>query len=290
MAETQARQNQHLSDPLLQPFLASSFSPIGYLNSHLPHYNRKSSLSSLSTESQSHISTISAHTARLSATLTALTDEILRCSSRLAYEVEILREETTELVETLGRRAGPLGEAFTLFAPKDLGEQGGPAPDTSKIGNVVVVEREQDVELSAQGPPGSGTNVSGETVASTALSQLEELHRVRASLLDLKNLFSRALAWPLPPSLVNSSSSSGGSFLVSIQPPSTPETERLEQEGQAALRGLRSEVSQLITMGDVGGARRRVQELQQLTGIWKGTKEEKARKVVIDELQAMIKD
>ena len=247
-------------------------------------------MSSISIECQSHISTLSAHTARLSATLTTLTDDILRCSSRLAYEVEILREETTELVETLGRRDGPLGEAITVFAPRDLKEQDGPAQDTLNIREGVFVEREQDFKLSTQGPSESGTNMSGGTAATTALSQLEELQRVRTSLLDLKNLFSRALAWPLPPSLVNSSSSSGGSFLVSIQPPSTPETERLEQEGQAALRGLRSEVSQLITMGDVGEARRRVEELRQLTGIWKGTKEEKARRVVVDELQAMIRD
>ena len=221
--------------------------------------------------------TLSAHTARLSATLTALTDDILRCSSRLAYEVEILRGETLGLAESLGRKDSSRGEAIGVFVPRGLEDLDDGAPTASENG---VAGEASPVE--------HANHLHANDSPSVALAQLQELHRLRSSLLSLKTLFSRALSWPLPPSLTNSPANAGTSSLISLQSPSTPENERLEREGQAVLRNQRSEVSNLLAMGDVEGAKRKVEDLRELTGVWKGTREEKARKGVVDRLEEMV--
>ncbi len=96
----------HVADPFLQDFLDPSFDPAEYLNSTLPSLQtgRGSSgvpLADLSTQAQTTLSQLNAHTTRLTNTLTQLTDDILRSGSRLAYEVELLRGETLSLAEAL---------------------------------------------------------------------------------------------------------------------------------------------------------------------------------------------
>ena len=283
MAKTHSSNNA-LTDPVLQPFLSPTFSPSAYLNTHLPSYSKTTPLASLFSETQSHLSTLSAHTARLSATLTSLTDDILRCSSRLAYEVEILRGETVGLAESLGRRDGSLGEAIGVFVPKGLEEELGTSEDEPRDGDTIRSPSKHTPISNGTEPSTSDNN--GAPIA--ALAQLQELHSIRASLLSLKTLFSRALSWPLPPSLINSSS--GSNVALSIQPPPTPESERLEREGQASLRNMRSEISDLLAMGNGEAARRKVEELRELSGVWKGTREEKARKGVVDGLEGMVEE
>lgn len=43
-------------------------------------------------------------------------------------------------------------------------------------------------------------------------------------------------------------------------------------------------------MGDGEVARRKVEELRELSGVWKGTREEKARKGVVDGLEGMVEE
>ncbi|KAL8820233.1 MAG: hypothetical protein Q9223_001497, partial [Gallowayella weberi] len=117
-------ESHHLTDPLLLPFLAPSFSASTYLNTALPpppssKPHPQPTLNSLASQTQSHISTLSAQTTRLSATLTSLTDDILRCSSRLTYEIELLRAEANTLIETLSER-GDLNPAIRTFLPDGL--------------------------------------------------------------------------------------------------------------------------------------------------------------------------
>src|SRR6266516_626914 len=104
--------SQYVSDAALKPFLSPSFNPADFLNANLPQLSVSSTssqplrhapipLAELSTQTQTLLSHLGAHTTRLSSALTQLTDEILRSSSRLAYEVEVLRGETLGLSETL---------------------------------------------------------------------------------------------------------------------------------------------------------------------------------------------
>ncbi|KAI5302232.1 hypothetical protein KEM56_000896, partial [Ascosphaera pollenicola] len=97
-------------DSSIAHFTSPTFSPAAFLNATLPPLHRNTNiqtdstavaLTPLTTQVQSLISQLSAQNARLSSTLTTLTDEIIRGGSRLAYEVEILRGEALGLEETL---------------------------------------------------------------------------------------------------------------------------------------------------------------------------------------------
>jgi hypothetical protein len=110
--------SSHVADPTLQQFLAPSFDAADFLNTSLPSLATSSSqstrsqdvsLTELSTQTQTLLSHLSAHTTRLTNTLTQLTDEILRSGSRLAYEVEVLRGETLGLSEALTCRKVSMG-------------------------------------------------------------------------------------------------------------------------------------------------------------------------------------
>lgn len=134
----------HTSDPFLQAFLNPSFDAAEYLNSTLPPLQGSSSsttttsssslrsassapssapsapakvaLADLSAEAQTLLTQLSAHTTRLTGTLTQLTEDILRSGSRLAYEVELLRGETLGLAEALADD-GPLRADLDRFVP-----------------------------------------------------------------------------------------------------------------------------------------------------------------------------
>jgi hypothetical protein len=104
--------SSHTSDQLVQPFLQPDFDPATYLNTTLPSLslsntrstnsnNSAVALPELSIQTQALLSQLNAQTNRLSNSLTQLTDEIIRSGARLAYEVEVLRGETTGLTDTL---------------------------------------------------------------------------------------------------------------------------------------------------------------------------------------------
>ncbi|MDI1487467.1 MAG: hypothetical protein OHK93_006737 [Ramalina farinacea] len=247
--------NPHLSDPSLRPFLTPTFSAIDYLNSTLPSLpanpnptsttktqppssTTTTNLSSLASQTSSHISTLSAQQSRLTNTLTELTDEILRISSRLAYEVELLRGEAVSLADALSQR-GVLSEALAVVMPGGIPPPPSPHPsDPAKSSEV-----EEDEGATAPNEP-------------PALPRLRTLHRVRAQLQLVIQTFNIALAFPMPPSLLTTTAAS----IVSItSPDADPDAER---KGQVALGKLKGEVVDLLRAGDIGAARRRVQELR----------------------------
>src|SRR5436305_2744616 len=81
--------SQYVSDPALKPLLLPSFDPADFLNATLPPLSVSSTssqplqhapipLAELSTQTQTLLSQLGAHTTQLSSVLTQLTDEILR--------------------------------------------------------------------------------------------------------------------------------------------------------------------------------------------------------------------
>ena len=122
------------------------------------------------------------------------------------------------------------------------------------------------------------------------MADLRTLIRVRALLIEVTQVFSLALSWPMPPSLLSPSSA-----LVAISAPVDP---ALEERGQAACSQIRQEISALLPEGDrleewkdgVERAVERVRELRECLGLWKGTGEEKARKKFVDGLEKMVEE
>lgn len=260
--------SSHFTDPLLQPFLSPNFSSTDYLNHTLPSLqptsdtktpNPQPSLSTLASQTQSHVSTLTAQTTRLSTILTALTDDILRTSSRLAYEIELLRGEALSLADAFST-TGALHHAITQFVPDGL------------------VEADEDPSTEygkAQEPTSSDPQ---------PIIRLRTLLHVRSRLQTITQTFSLAMSWPLPPSLLISS-------LLSVTAPTDP---TLEAKGQAACARFRQEVSDCVAedRGDetsgLDKAKRRVGELRDCLAVWKGTSEEKVRLKFVEELERLV--
>ena len=276
----------HVSDPLLQPFVSSTFSPTDYLNQTLPPLHIPStshptklpqslSLGELATQTQTHITQLSAQTSRLSDTLTQLTDDILRSGSRLAYEVEVLRGEANSLSEAL---TDGLNGDIAKFVPEGL-----TVPTKSNQ------ETSTKPALATQTPPDPPEPKARTDIEPPSLPHLRTLHHVRAQLTSTISTFDLALSWPLPPSLLPSTSTSS---LISVSAPSTTSSlAALEQKGQEATQRLRNEIANLLSLGGEEGilaAEKRVEELRALVGVWRGTREEKARRGVVEALAMVV--
>ncbi|KAI4175306.1 MAG: hypothetical protein LQ346_008102, partial [Caloplaca aetnensis] len=216
-------------------------------------------------------------TTRLSATLTALTDDILRCSTRLGYEIELLRGDADGLVAALTSSPGSeLDAAIKTFVPSGLPPRRGEV-EPSTTSSSSPLKRENTAS------PSSSTAAS--------LTHLRTLLSVRHSLQRITQLFSLALSWPMPPSLLSSSSGGSTSITASLISVSSPESQQevaeQEEKGKAALARLRGEVEAMLAEGGGGGvekARMRVQELRECVGVWKATVEERARERWVREL------
>lgn len=92
------------SSRVLAPFVEPNFDPADFLNSALPSWSTSgsgSSLAEINTQTQTIVSQLNAQLTRLMSSLTQLTDDILRSGGRLAYEVEMLRGDTTSLADVL---------------------------------------------------------------------------------------------------------------------------------------------------------------------------------------------
>ncbi|KAI9811771.1 MAG: hypothetical protein M1827_005316 [Pycnora praestabilis] len=281
-----------LPDHLLEQLLAQSFDPVDYLNSSLPPLSvlpqshpatqqRSVPLAQLSTHTQKVLSQISAHTARLSNTLTQLTDEILRSGGRLAYEVEILRGETIGLSEVLTEG---LQEDVKRFIPDGLtvdGSQPGTGSDEEAL----------DTHRSSGFKGEEEKLTTGDEAVPPYLTHLRTLSLVRSRLETVIQVFGSAMDWTLPPSEVSVTSS-----LISVSAPEPgSENYSREEKGQEVSRKLRDEITELL-VSDGGGeagvevAVARVEELRNLAGIWKGTAEEKARNRLVEGLAKMVED
>ncbi|KAI1498061.1 hypothetical protein F5X99DRAFT_394766 [Biscogniauxia marginata] len=281
----------HVADPFLQSFLAPSFDPAEYLNVVLPPLQNPSAprshdgsvpLADLSAQAQSHLSQLNAHTTRLTNTLTQLTDDILRSGSRLAYEVELLRGETLSLSEAL---TDGLHGDIVKFVPDGIREQldSKTSGASQRRGSVAAPS------ATAANPESAAQH--GNSINPPYISQLQTLTLVRQRLDSVVKTFGDAMEFVFPPSELSVSSS----FLSVSAPDPGAEAHSTEEKGQQVLKKLRDEVSDLLTKSadpveGIEKAARRIEELKELTVVWKGTAEEKGRTKFIDSLAKMVED
>jgi hypothetical protein len=279
----------HVADPALQPFLNPSFDPADYLNATLPglqtsHQSPKSSvpLGELSTQTQTLLSHLSAHTTRLTSTLTQLTDEILRSGSRLAYEVEVLRGETLGLSEALTEG---LAEDIIKFVPGGLDQDLARKQLRATEANG---HRRRASTLTAPKTPVIQEPPS--VVDPPYITQLRTLTLVRSRLDTVIKTFGDAMAWTFPPSEVSVTSS----FLSVSAPEPGSDMHSTEEKGQEISKKLRNEIADLLIGGDpvdgIEAAAKRVEELKDLATVWKGTAEEKARVRFVESLAKLVED
>ncbi|KAI1266167.1 hypothetical protein F5Y18DRAFT_22769 [Xylariaceae sp. FL1019] len=290
----------HVSDPFLQSFLASSFNPADYLNTVLPSLQTSTRsndssgvpLAELSWQAQDQLSQLNAHTTRLTSTLTQLTDDILRSGSRLAYEVELLRGETLSLSETL---TDGLQDDIAKFVP---GGQQDHITEGVKAAQATAASQRR---ATVSGPPPVIYTETKEPITTNApkttatgppyITQLQTLTLVRARLDEVVQTFGDAMEFVFPPSELSVSSS----FLSVSAPEPGSESASTEEKGQRVLKAFREEISDLLRKSTdpvegIEKAAKRIEELKELTTVWKGTAEEKGRGKFIDALAKMVED
>lgn len=259
--------SSHVSDQLVQPFLQPDFDPATYLNSTLPSLSLSNArttngnavpLPELSIQTQALLSQLNAQTTRLSNSLTQLTDEIIRSGGRLAYEVEVLRSETTGLTDSLDNG---LKKDIELLAPTKQASEEATSTETATTS--------QEPEY---------------------LQNLRTLSTLRARLDSVIQVFGAATAWPVAPSEV----ASGASSFISVSgPEATEENRNREAKAKEYTDSLRAEINTLLSSDDTAGleaASERVEELRSLAEVWKGTAEEKARTKIVESLVKTIED
>ncbi|KAL7821060.1 hypothetical protein V8C26DRAFT_392382 [Trichoderma gracile] len=292
--------SHHTSDPFLQPFLNPSFDPTAYLNTSLPPLTLKSPmpsnhnavpLSDLAAQAQTLLSQLDAHTARLSDTLTQITDDILRSGGRMSYEVEMLRGEALSLEELLFEKlAGQIG----MFVPGGL----------QKEGETKAREAEGEEEKAKKKPVEDGGEGSeGKTVVAKpedqvagaeepeSIKQLRTLTLVRERLDSVIKIFGDAMEFSFPPSEVSVSSG----FLSVSAPEPGSDLQSSEEKGQQTLQKLRDEISGLLNnkqdpVSGIEKAAERIEQLKNLATVWNGTAEEKGRTRFIESLAKMVED
>lgn len=285
-----APKSTHVADSALVPFLQPQFDPADYLNATLPSLSLSAvssrplkqphavSLAELSSQTQDLLSQLNAHTTRLSAILTQLTDDILRSGARLAYEVEVLRGETIGLAETL---TDGLKDDISKFVPGGLrlGEK------QEELVQATSPALQSDHQ---SGPPATDLPDPGPSTPNY-ITQLRLLTLVRNRLETVIKVFGEAMHWTLPPSEVSLTSSL---ISVSAPDPGTDASTR-EQKGKEFAAALRAEISDLVMGNPESGpeaAQTRIQALKDLAVVWKGTAEEKARAKFVEGLVRIVED
>jgi len=307
-----APKSSHAADPFLHDFLSSSFDAAEYWNATLPPLQAAGGaagaaaaaaavpLADLAAQAQTTVSRLDAHTTRLAAALTQLTDDILRSGSRLAYEVELLRGETLSCAEALG---DGLHDDIARFVPGGI--RGGTAAAPGVEGHdqqrrASLVGPRPDVAAAAPGVPGEGAAATTPTDTAAAapteppfITQLRTLSLVRARLDLVIKTFGDAMEFVFPPSELSVSSS----FLSVSAPDPGAESHSTEEKGQQVLRGFRDEIAALLAGGGgddairgVEDAARRIEALKALAVVWRGTAEEKGRARFVESLAKMVED
>ncbi|KAH8899593.1 hypothetical protein GQ53DRAFT_741751 [Thozetella sp. PMI_491] len=296
----------HVADPFLQDFLDPAFDPAEYLNTTLPSLQtgRGSAgvpLADLSTQAQTTLSQLQAHTTRLTNTLTQLTDDILRSGSRLAYEVELLRGETLSLAEALTEG---LEDDVAKFVPGGIKP---PPPSerrhSTSAGDGAQAAHQRRLSVAVPAPSAAPEATSEEADAAGAtdpnvapneppyITQLRTLTLVRSRLDSVIKTFGDAMEFVFPPSELSVSSS----FLSVSAPDAGGDNHSTEEKGQQVLQTLRDEISALLRNKEdpirgIEEAARRIEELKELTQVWKGTAEEKGRTRFIETLAKIVED
>ena len=304
-------QSEHVADPFLRDFLTPSFDAAAYLNATLPPLQpspRTSGgqgagqgavpLAELSMQAQTVLSQLNAHTTRLTNTLTELTNDILRSGGRLAYEVELLRGETLGLAETLSEG---LEDDIAKFVPGGIrdsvaesrtgvdGHGHGTHSHQRRVSMLAPAGVAIPAAENTTAPPGPAETPAPEEPP--YIAQLRTLTLVRSRLDSVIKTFGDAMEFVFPPSEVSVSSS----FLSVSAPDAGGENHSTEEKGQQVLQALKDEISHLLndTQDPVKGiedAARRIEELKELTTVWKGTAEEKGRTKFIEALAKMVED
>ncbi len=283
LAQSQASNGNLASDKALRPFLAPSFDPADFLNATLPSWtpspvqrpqSNSVSLIELSTQTQTLLSQLNAQISRLSHTLTQLTDDILRSGGRLAYEVEVLRGDTSSLSDALTEG---LRDDIQKFLPNGL---------KLNMNHPNQPEIEQETSSTA-------TNDTLKPISTTPeyITQLHTLTLVRFRLDSVIKVFDSAMSWPIPPSSMPSQTS-----FISISAPDTAnKTENLEVKGQEYSQRVMQEISDLTSGVEQGhdaykAALNRIDSLRKLALVWKGTAEEKARVKFVEGLMKIVEE
>jgi hypothetical protein len=282
----------HVSDPALAPFLQPQFDPAEYLNATLPALSLSSPLSrppksgtsaplaQLSSQTQDLLSQLNAQTTRLSAVLTQLTDDILRSGGRLAYQVEVLRGETTGLADALEHG---LKSDIQKFLPGGLSLSDEPTDDDAESPAAVPHGITDETSTKAAPLP------EQDDTTPEYISDLRTLTTVRSRLETVIKVFGEAMHWTIPPSDISIASSL---ISVSAPEPGSDHASR-EQKGKEFAASLRSEIADLITGDPETGmekAETRIQALRDLAHVWKGTAEEKARAKFVEGLVKLAED
>ena len=272
--------SQQAVDSSVQPFLHKDFDPVDYLNSTLPALSTTSTpsqsaqharavpLSELNAQLQTLLSQVNAQMTRWSNTLTQLTDEIIRSGGRLAYEVEVLRGDTTGLTDVLDNR---LRKEIELLAPSHDALNGS----------------HPEHEIDTSSPQEELPKPMSATNEPEYLDQLRTLTAVRSRLDAVIQLFGDAMAWPLAPSELSSSAAASSRLSISAPAPEAEARDR-EAKGKVYMENLRAEINDQIGSGDdltsLSAAAARLEDLRGLAEVWKGTVEEKARVKVVESL------
>lgn len=280
-----------MSEKALDPFRAPTFDPVQYLNANLqvstiptPSSNRPQtasavSLTELSSQAQTLLSQLNGQLTRFSATLNQLTDEILRSGGRLAYEVEVLRGDTSALSDVLG---DGIRQDIRMFLPNGL-----PQPQRRKSSTAP-----SQHNLNATSPIREPADPGADAEKPEYISRLQTLTHVRTRLQEVIQVFNDAAEWELPPSEL-----SKGSNISVSDPESAVEREAREKKGQEFMERIRAETLDLVEQGAVShdpelvsAAFKRVEALRALAAVWKGTVEERARLKFVDNMSKMLQD
>jgi len=286
-----------VGDPALQSFLSPTFDPADFFNATLPPLQTSTTsppsnshseavpLAELSTQTQTLLSHLSAHTTRLTSTLTQLTDEILRSGSRLAYEVEVLRGETLGLSEALTEG---LQDDVTKFVPQGI--EGNLTRRASHITEVNGGRRRSSTLTTPKKPDYEELPTAQETDPEY-ITQLRTLTLVRTRLDTVIKTFGDAMSWTFPPSEVSVTSS----FLSVSAPEPGSEVHSVEEKGHQVSKKLREEIADLLISHEdpvdgIEAAAKRVEELKELAKLWKGTAEERARIKFVESLAKLVED
>ena len=281
------------SDKAIRPFLAPSFDPADFLNATLPTWtpatpqrstSDSASLQELNSQTQALLGQLNTQLSRLSNTLTKVTDEILRSGSRLAYEVDVLRGDTSSLSDVLTE--GLRDDIARFVPPGRRLDEGGHSRGVSTSGAVaypLAPATTGDTSLPRR---------KSDAKAPDHLTQLQTLSLIRDRLDSVVKVFGSATEWVVPPSELSSRSS----FISVTAPEPQADNDAREVNGRKYADRVRDEIAELA--GGGGGwngegakaALERIESLRELATVWKGTSEEKARAKFLDGLCRLVEE
>lgn len=272
--------NQNESRMLDDQLNSLEFDAVSYLNEMLPpltlssqatlvKQNRNSQLQSTWSELQTLLGKLNTYNVRTSTELSITTDEILRSGSRLAYEVEVLRSDANNFYELISET---LQDDIRLFLQSEVSI-------ATKVGDeAATATSEPGYEASREAGP-------------DFMQELRLLGLVKARLERVVAIFGEALKWPVPPSDVSVTSS-----LISVSAPELGVANSVEDDkARAVNKQHRDEIVDLLNASQdrqvgVERAQKRLNDFRNLSQVWNGTIEEKARTRIVDSFARVVDD